>query len=83
MEYNIEDSKNWWVGPKNEVRNDYGKILWNLLIQTDKHMLHNWPDIVLINYKKQNGFIIDIAVPRDENIHDIKLKKIENMTIEN
>ena len=41
------------------------------------HLLHNRSDIVLINYKEQTGLIIDIAVPRDENIQDKKLEKIE------
>ena len=53
------------------------KILSDFPIQTDKHLLPNRPDIVLINYKEQTGFIIDIAVPRDENIQDKKLEKID------
>ena len=32
---------------------------------------------MLINYKEQTGLIIDIAVPRDENIQDKELEKIE------
>ena len=32
---------------------------------------------MLINYKEQTGLIIDIAVPRDENIQDKKLEKID------
>ena len=31
---------------------------------------------MLINFKEQTGLIINIAVPRDENIQDKKLKKI-------
>ena len=33
---------------------------------------------MLINYKEQTGLIIDIAVPRDENIQDKELEKIDN-----
>ena len=65
---------------KKAVRNDHAKILWVFLIQTDKHLLHNWPDIVLINYKEQTGLIIDIAVPRDENIQDKELEKLKNIS---
>ena len=32
---------------------------------------------MLINYKEQNGLIINIAVPRNENIQDKKLEKID------
>ena len=31
----------------------------------------------LINYKKQTGLIICIALPRDENIQDKELEKID------
>ena len=31
---------------------------------------------MLINYKEQTGLIIDIAVPRDENIQNKELEKI-------
>ena len=57
--------------------NDYAKILWAFPIQTDKHLLHNRPDILLINYKEQTSLIIDIAMPRNENIQNNKLKKID------
>ena len=32
---------------------------------------------MLINYKEQTGLIIDIAVPRNENIQDKVLEKID------
>ena len=32
---------------------------------------------MLINSRKQTGLIIDIAVPRDENIRNKKLEKID------
>ena len=51
--------------PDNVVRNDHAKILWDFPIQTDKHLIHNRPDILLINCKEQTGLIIDIAVPKD------------------
>ena len=48
-------------------------------MQTDKHLLHNRPDILLINYKEQ-CISLDIAVPRDENIQDID--KYQSLKIE-
>ena len=53
------------VEPEQVVRNDHANILWDFSTQTDKHLLHNWPDIVLINYKDQTDLIIDITVPRE------------------
>ena len=73
-EYDLERSKDWWVEPEKVVSNDHAKILWDFPIQTDKHLLHNRPDIGLINCKENTGLLIDIAVPRDENLQDKKLK---------
>ena len=67
-EYDLEHSKDWWVEPEKVVRNDHAKIICDFPIQTDKHLLHNRLDIVLI---------IDIAVPRDENIQDKELEKMD------
>ena len=58
------------------VKSDHAKILWDFPIHTDKRLFHNQPDIILINYKEQTGVIIDIAVPKDENIQDKELEKI-------
>ena len=58
-------------------QDDHIKILWDFPIQTDKHLLHNRPDIMLINYKEQTSLINDISVPRDENIQDKKFEKID------
>ena len=63
--------------PEKVVWNHQAKILWDFLIQTDKHLFHNLPDITLINCKEQTDFIIAIAVPRDENIQDKELEKID------
>ena len=60
---------------KKVVKNDHAKIFLDFPIHTDKHLLHNLPDIVSINYEEQTGLIIDIAVSRDENIQDKELKK--------
>ena len=79
-EYDLEHCKDWWVESEKVVRNDHAKILWDFPIQTDKHLLHNRPDIVLINHEEQTGLIIDIAVSRDENIQDKKLEKLTNIS---
>ena len=70
-EYNLEDSRDWWVEPKRVVRDNHIKIFWNFSIQTDKHLLQNFPGIVLINYKKQTGLMtlkcLVMRTPRTKN----------------
>ena len=63
--------------PEKVVRNDHAKILWDFPTYTDKHLLHNRPDIVLINFKEKAGLIIDIVVSRGEDIQDKELEKID------
>ena len=65
---NLKHSKDWWVEPERVVRSDHDKSLWDLPIQTDKHLLHNRPDIRPINCKEQTGPIISTSVPIDKNI---------------
>ena len=36
---------------------------------------------MLINYREQAGLIIDTVVPRDENIQDKTLEKIDNQSL--
>ena len=50
-ECKIDHSKDLWVDPEKVVKNDHAKILLDFSIQTHKHLLHNQPDNVLINYK--------------------------------
>lgn len=76
-EYDLEYSKDWRVEPEKVILNDSVKLLWDFSIQTDIKMPHNRPDIVLINNKNKKGYIIDIAVPRDENIKEKELEKID------
>ena len=45
-------------------------------LQTDIQLPHNWPDI-LIDHQEKTGSIIDVAVPRNENIKDKEMEMID------
>ena len=79
-EYDLEHSNDWWVEPEKVVRNDYVKILWDFPIQTDKHLLHNRPDIMLINYKEQTGLIIDMQCQEMKTSRTRSSKKLTNIS---
>ena len=57
--------------------NEKCKIFWDFGIQTDKEIEHRRLDILVIDKEKRECKIIDIAVPRDQNI---KLKELEKIT---
>ena len=64
--------------PKNVEENDKAKILWNFTIQTDHHLRHIKPDILVIDKSKSEANIIDIAIPSDYNLAQKRLEKIRN-----
>ena len=76
-EYDLEHPNNWWELPEKVVENPHAKILWDFYIQTDKMVQHNKPDTVIIDKVKKTAIIIDVAVPRDENIKDKEQEKID------
>ena len=65
------DFEKWYKhqpGPITEAKG--ANILWDLAIQTDrkKTTKNNRPDIVVKYYKRKTCFLIDMAVPSDNNI---------------
>lgn len=50
------------------VQNNRTKILWDFKFQTDKQLLANPPDIVIVDEKKKTVVVIDVAIPADSNI---------------
>ena len=65
------------VEPHPVVENNESKVLWDLRIQTDKEITAVRPDIVFMNKKDKIALLIDIAVPRDDNIVDKRIEKVE------
>lgn len=69
--YNSGLWNNWW-NHKNEkvVENEEVEELWDLRIETDKHLPHNTSDITIIDEKEKKAWIVDIAIPGDSRIAD-------------
>jgi hypothetical protein len=51
------------------------KLYWNHNILMDKTILFNRPDIIFMNKKTKNTFLIDIAVPNTHNLARIVTNK--------
>lgn len=45
------------------VYNDRDKILWDLLIQMNKLVMANQPDIVLVDKQRKKAIVLDVAIP--------------------
>ena len=56
------------------VENDRAKILWDFQIQTDKQVMANQPDIVVVD--KMQTAVIDVVIPR-RNMRSSKTQRAE------
>ncbi|KAL1448104.1 hypothetical protein WDU94_000023 [Cyamophila willieti] len=52
------------------------KICWNLPVQTEINVIHNRPDILVVNKKEKTASIVDVTIPLDENLSKAYTEKI-------
>ena len=51
--YHLPASDKWWEhNVEKMLQNDNFKILWDVKIQTGKHLAHNIPDITVVEKKQ-------------------------------
>lgn len=71
--------------PEWKLESSGALVYWDTAIQTIKHIEHNRPDIVVVDKRQRRGFIIDVAVPIDENVsrsYSEKVRKYEELSYE-
>ncbi|XP_051920732.1 uncharacterized protein LOC127600296 isoform X1 [Hippocampus zosterae] len=76
-EYGLETPRSKWETPPKVVENDRAKVLWDFQIQTDKIVMANQPDIVIIDKGQRKAVVVDVAVPSDGNIRKKEHEKLE------
>ncbi|KAJ0057310.1 hypothetical protein NL108_002264 [Boleophthalmus pectinirostris] len=76
-EYRLETPGSRWETPPKVVENDRAKILWDFQIQTDRMVMVNQPDIVVVDKKQSRAVVVDIAIPSDGNIRKKEHEKLE------
>ena len=59
------------------MESDGTKLLWDFNIQTDKEIQARRPDLILVNRRDKQCFIIDIAVPNNSGILEKEKEKIK------
>ena len=76
-QYEFERSDKWYEhSPENVEDNEKCKLLWDFLIQTDKKLDHNRPDIVLVDKQSKSCLIIDVACPNDWRVESKQEEKV-------
>ncbi|KAF7666275.1 hypothetical protein LDENG_00113730, partial [Lucifuga dentata] len=59
------------------AENNRAKVPWDFKFQTDKQLLANQPDVVVVDKEQKRAVVIDVAVPADSNIRKKEHEKIE------
>uniref|UniRef100_A0A3B5PPD0 Reverse transcriptase domain-containing protein n=1 Tax=Xiphophorus maculatus TaxID=8083 RepID=A0A3B5PPD0_XIPMA len=76
-EYGLETPGSKWETPPKVAENARAKILWDFQIQTDKMVMANQPDIVVVDKQQRKAVVIDVAIPSDCNIRKKEHEKLE------
>ena len=72
--------KYWDHCPHPVIQNDSAKLLWDFTIQTDRHLPHNRPHIVWVDFTKKHASLIDIAIPGDSRVSQKITEKYQRYT---
>src|SRR6266478_1072944 len=73
----ITDSTEYYkYEPRSVIENEGYKLYWDRQVITDKTILSNRPDIILIDKTKKIAFLIDVAHPLDTNLNQTFQNKI-------
>ena len=80
--YGLEVPKSKWETPPKAVENDKAKVLSDFQIQTDKQVMVNHLDFVVVEKLQKKAVVTDVAILSDSNIqkkeHE-KLKKYQGL----
>ncbi|KAK7925836.1 hypothetical protein WMY93_008146 [Mugilogobius chulae] len=77
VEYGLETPRSKWETPPKVVENDRAKILWDFQIQTDRMVMANQPDIVVVDKEQRRAVVVDVASPSDGNIRRKEHEKLD------
>ena len=76
--YNLNKSENWYEhAPEGVAANEEGKILWDVVIQCDREIKTEKPDIVVVNKNVRGCAIIYIAIPGKIRVREKEKEKLE------
>ena len=65
--------------PEGVMENDQVKVLWDFRVQTDHHLEHNRPDIVVLEKEERTCSVIDVACPFDTRVLENEQEKWTNI----
>ena len=77
--YDLQCNKTWYdYSPEEVMKNDHVKLLWDLRIQTDHHLHHDRPHIVILEKESRVCQIVHVACHFDTRIAEKEREKIDH-----
>ncbi|XP_078017068.1 uncharacterized protein LOC144458442 [Epinephelus lanceolatus] len=76
-QYRLKVPKSQWDTPPKVDENNRAEILWDFSFQTDKQLLANLPDIVVVDKYQERAVVVDVAIPANSNISKKEHEKVE------
>ena len=74
----FETSTPWFLHYAEKVlENEHYKILWDFLIQCDRTIQACKPDLVLVDKRKKEAIIVDVAVPKERLVAEREIDKVQ------
>lgn len=80
LKLTTEQTQYYNYSPNNILEDNRFKLYYDITIHTDKTISHNRPDITLQDKLNKITYLIDVAIPTDNNIGKKYSEKIEKYT---
>jgi len=72
----FQRAEKWWEHrAEKALENDDFKLLWDYDIQVDREIRERRPDLVVVNKKLKEAWLVDVAVPGDARVANKELEK--------
>ena len=76
--YNFKRSEKWYEHkPEGVLEDEHVKLLWDVMIQCDRHIDARRPDIVVVKKKERNCVLVDVSIPGDIRVSEKEQEKID------
>ena len=75
-QFGFQRAEKWWQHrAEKALENEDFKLLWDYDIQVDREIRERRPDLVVVNKKLKEAWLVDVAVPGDARVADKEIEK--------
>lgn len=75
-QFGFQRAEKWWEHrAEKALENEEYKLLWDYDIQVDRTIKERRPDLVVVNKKLKEAWIVDVAVPGDARVASKEIEK--------